>query len=226
MILLIANDAITLILEKNPGLFNILLTGVVLPLSVLWLTNRNARKLKELEKKLELEYKAEDEIREQEKKVYASLSKILFDVQQLHVSLSGTCIDTGCIENGLKRFDTAVSKCHDDISNNMLSLSSPAINLIYECYNIIGRLKIELQELDKNKAYEMAHVAVYYSSQGLAETIIDIQELFVAQRVGLGIQFSKAQQEMMKYCCGSEPPEELRNRYDSLKAVIRQQELI
>lgn len=208
-------------LEKNPGLVNIVLTGVLLPLGILWLTNRHTRKMKEIEKRIDLKYKAEDEVREQEKKVFSSLSKILFDVQQLHVSLSGTCIDSSCIENGLKRFDAAVSKCHEDISNNMLTLSSPVINLIYKFYSGIGDLKIQLQELDKSKTYDMAHVAVYYSSQELADSIIDIQELFVAQRTELRAQFNKAQQEMMKYCCGSMPPAELQQRYDSLREAIR-----
>jgi len=112
-----------LIIEKNPGLINIILTGVFLPLGILWLTNRHSRKLKETEKNVELKYKSKDDIREQEKRVYSSLSKILFDVQQLHVSLSGTCVDTSCIENGLKKFDSSISKCHDDIANNMLYVS-------------------------------------------------------------------------------------------------------
>lgn len=88
------NETIRLILEKNPGLINILLTAVVLPLAILWLTNRHSRKMKEIEKNLELNFKSKDDLREQEKKVYSSLSKILFDVQQLHVSLSGNCVDT------------------------------------------------------------------------------------------------------------------------------------
>lgn len=219
-------DIIKLIIDKNPGLINIILTGVLLPLGILWLTNRHNRKMKETEKGLDLQYKSKDDIREQEKKVYASLSKILFDVQQLHVALSGTCVDTNCIENGLKKFDTEISKCHDDIANNMLYLSSEAINLIYQFYNIIGQLKIQLQELDKRKEYQMANVTVFYSSQALADTVISIQDLFISQRSELKVQFDKTKQQMMKYCCGQEPPKELKDKYDALKTVMMQQHLI
>jgi hypothetical protein len=138
-------DLIKLIIQQNPGLFTILLTGVILPVSILCLTNRGNRKLKELESEIQLKFKTKDNIRDQEKKVYSSLSKILFDVQQLHVSLSGTCVDTSCIVDSLKKFDNSITKCHDEIADNMLYLSSESINLIYRSYNIIGQLKIQLQ---------------------------------------------------------------------------------
>jgi len=191
------NETVKLILEKNPGLFNILLTAVILPIAILWLTNRHGRKMKEIEKNLELSFKSKDDLREQEKKVYSSLSKILFDVQQLHVSLSGNCVDTSCITNALSKFDTSVSKCHDEIANNMLYLSSESINLIYSFYNQIGQLKIELQELDKRKEYKIANVTVFYTSQFLADSLIEIQELFISQRSDLKIQFDKAKQQIV-----------------------------
>lgn len=220
------NETLKHILDNNPGLVNIVLTGVILPLGILYLTNRNNRKLKEVEKNLDLRYKAKDDIRDQEKKVYSSLSKILFDVQQLHVSLSGNCVDKGCIVEALKKFDLSVSKCHDEIANNMLYLSSDAINLIYTFYNHIGRLKIQLQELDKRKEYQMANVTVYYASQLLADTLIKIQELFVSERSELKVEFDKAKQEMMRYCCGQEPPKESKEKYDKLIATMKEQHLI
>lgn len=220
------NEALKLIIEKNPGILTILLSGVILPLGILWLTNRHNRKIKKIEKDLDLQYKSKDDIREQEKKVYSSLSKILFDVQQLHVALSGICIDTGCIQNGLPKFDAAISKCHEDIANNMLFLSSQPINLIYTFYNIIGQLKIQLQEIDKRKDYEMANVTVYYSSQQLADALIEIQDLFISQRSELKVQFDKTKQQMMKYCCGQEPPEELKRKYEALKATMIAQNVL
>jgi hypothetical protein len=63
------NEIIKYILENNPGLVNIILTGVLLPLGILWLTNRNNRQLKRIEKNLELQFKTKDDIREQEKRV-------------------------------------------------------------------------------------------------------------------------------------------------------------
>ncbi len=220
------NETIKLILEQNPGLITVLLTSVILPIAILGLTNRHNRKLKELEKSIDLKFKTKDSIREQEKKVYASLSKILFDVQQLHVSLSGTCVDTSCIIDALKQFDNSVSKCHDDIANNMLYLSSEAINLIYDFYNSIGQLKIQLQELDKKKEYSLANVTVYYAAQNLADTLIKIQELFISVRSDLKIEFDKLKQEKMRYCCGQVPPKELQEKYEKVRTEMIEQHLI
>jgi hypothetical protein len=219
-------EILKLIIQENPGLVNIIITSLLLPIAILWLTNRHNRKLKEIEKKLDLNYKTKDDIREQEKKVYSSLSKILFIVQQLHVSLSGTCVGTTCISEALRKFDSSVNKCHDDISNNLLYLSSESINLIYEFYNQIGQLKIQLQQLDKQKEYSLAHVTVYYSSQNIADTLIQIQELFISQRSDLKIEFDKLKQEKMKYCCGQEPPADLKDRYETVKATMIEQHLI
>jgi hypothetical protein len=220
------NETLKYILDNNPGLVNIILTGVFLPLGILWLTNRNNRQLKRIEKNLELQYKTKDDIREQEKKVYASLSKILFDVQQLHVSLSGTCVDTSCINDALKKFDNSVSKCHTDIADNMLYLSSDSINLIYDFYNTIGKLKIQLQELEKQKEYRLANVTVYYYAQNLADTLIQIQELFISQRSDLKVEFDKLRQEKMRYCCGQEPPKELKEKYEKLRTEMIEQNLL
>lgn len=219
-------EIIKLILEQNPGLVTVALTSFLLPIAILWLTNRNNRKIKELDKSIDQKFKAKDDIREQEKRVYSSLSKILFDVQQLHVSLSGSCIDTSCINDALKKFDSSVSKCHTDIADNMLYLSSSSINLIYDFYNTIGQLKIQLLELEKQKEYSLAHVTVYYSAQNLADILIQIQELFISQRSDLKVEFNKLQQEKMKYCCGQEPPKELKERYEKVRSAMIEQSLL
>jgi hypothetical protein len=211
------SETLKLLIQNNPGLFNIILTGVILPVAILWLTNRHNRKLKSIEKELDIKYNSKEDLRKQEKMVYASLSKILFDVQQLHVSLSGTCIDHNCITDSVKKFDGSVSKYHEEISNNMLYLPSKAINLIYQFYAAISQLKLELNELNEKKTFDMAHVSVYYSSQTLADTLIELQEIFIKERDDLKVQFDKAQQQMMKYCCGTEPPDELKKKYETLK---------
>jgi len=219
-------EIIKLILEQNPGLVTVVLIGVLLPIAILWLANRNNRKLKELEKSIDLKFKAKNDMREQEKRVYSSLSKILFVVQQLQVSLSGTCVDTSCIIDALKKFDNSVSKCHKDIADNMLYLSSDTINLIYDFYNTIGQLKIQLQELDKKKEYSLANVTVYYSAQSLADTLIQIQELFISQRSDLKVQFDKLRQEKMRYCCGLKPPKEQKEKYEQLRTTMKEQNLL
>jgi hypothetical protein len=131
-----------------------------------------------------------------------------------------------CINDALKKFDNSISKCHTDIADNMLYLSSSSINLIYEFYSTIGKLKIQLQELEKQKEYSLAHVTVYYSSQNLADTLIQIQELFISQRSDLKVEFDKLQQEKMRYCCGQEPPKELKDRYEKVKNAMIKQSLL
>lgn len=209
-----------ILFENNPGILTIFLTGIIFPLVFVFLNNRHQRKMKETEKKLDLDYQAKEDVRKQEKLVYSSLSKILFDVQQLHVSLSGTCVDKNCIPDALKKFDDSVNKCHDVIGDNMLYLSSKAINQVYNFYNQISTLKIRLKKLNEGQYFDLAHVAVYYSSQDLADTVIGLQELFIKERSELHIEFNKTQQQMMKYCCGQEPPAELQEKYNKLKTTL------
>ncbi len=121
-----------ILLINNPGLITIIITGLFLPIGLLWLNNRNSRKLIELEKQLEEKYNGNYEIKNQERSIYSSLSKILFDVQQLHVALSGTCIDKNCIENAVLKFDDSITKYHEEISNNLLYMPSIIINNIYK----------------------------------------------------------------------------------------------
>lgn len=173
-----------------------------------------------MEKELEMRFNSKEDLRKQEKMVYASLSKILFDVQQLHVSLSGTCVDSNCIENAVNKFDSSITKYHEEISNNLLYMSSEVINLIYSFYNRIGELKLELKEMNQSKNFSLAHVSVHHYSKELATIVIDIQDLFISQRSDLRIQFDKTKQEMMKYCCGQTPPDDVIKKYHDLKATM------
>lgn len=209
-----------LLLDKNPGLFTVLITGLLLPIAVLIITNRNSKKIKELEKELDQKYQGKQDVKNQEKAVYSSLSKILFDVQQLHVALSGTCIDKNCIDSAVSKFDISITKYHEEISNNLLYMPSVVIDNIYKFYSKISDLKISLKEWNDSKNFEMAHVSVYSYSVDLADIVIDIQELFVAENAALKQNFDKAEQEMMKYCCGRKPPQEVLERYIELSKQI------
>ena len=84
-------------IQNNPSVILSIFTGLLLPLGLVYLNNRNNIRLKKLENKLSLDSKKLDKelnedtnkkeiIKNQERVVYSSLSKILFDVQQLHVS--------------------------------------------------------------------------------------------------------------------------------------------
>jgi hypothetical protein len=213
-------ETLKALFETNPGILTIFFTGIVFPLVFVFLNNRHSRKMKETDKKLDLDFQSKEDIRKQEKLVYSSLSKILFDVQQLHVNLSGTCVDKNCIQDALKKFDESVNKCHEVIADNMLYLSSKSINQVYTFYNQISDLKIRLKKLNEEKHFDLAHVVVYYSSQNLANTVIGLQELFLKERTELQIEFDKTHQDMMKYCCGQEPPKELIYKYNQLKNTL------
>ncbi|MGN6439060.1 MAG: hypothetical protein ACTHMM_21130 [Agriterribacter sp.] len=201
------------LLTEKPEILVTILSGFLLPIILVWLNNRYNIQQKDKEKELELKYSTKNDLKIQEKAVYSSLSKILFDVQQLHVSLSGNCIDQNCIDHAVTKFDESLIKYHEEISNNLLYMPSKIIDLIYKFYGRISDLKISLKNFNDNKNYEMAHVSVYLDSAGLAEILIDIQDYFIQKDEILKKDFNKTQQEMMKYCCGSKPPKELFDKY-------------
>lgn len=78
--------------------------GVILPIFILWLTGRQSRKNKALDNEFELmkltdsrkidqSFQTEAERKNHEKTVHSCLIKILFEIQNLHISLSGGCVD-------------------------------------------------------------------------------------------------------------------------------------
>lgn len=211
------------LITDKPELLVTILSGFLLPIGLIWLNNYYNLRTKNKEKELDAKYKAKDEINVQEKAVYASLSKILFDVQQLHVDLSGNCIRENCIKDSLIKFNESLTKCHNDISENMLYMPSSVINDIYRFYSKISDLKITLKELDEGKNYSMAHVCVYDNSISIAEILIDIQSQLVSEKSELKGKFNRAQQQIMKYCCGSKPPQELFEEYLKLLKTIKPQ---
>lgn len=207
------------LLTEKPEILVTILSGFLLPIILVWLNNKYNLKQKDKEKELELKYSTKNNLKNQEKSVYSSLSKILFDVQQLHVSLSGTCIDQNCINNAVKKFDESITKYHEEISNNLLYMPSKVIDLIYKFYGKISDLKISLKSFNDTKNYQMAHVSVYLDSTELAEILIDIQDFLIQKDEILKKDFDKTKQEMMKYCCGSKPPQQL---FDNYVILLRQ----
>ncbi len=204
-------------ITDNPNIVVTVLSGFLLPIILVWLNNRYNLKAKKEELKLERVQKRKESREDFERSVYSSLSKILFDVQQLYVSLSGKCIDQDCIGTSLKKFDESVTQYHENISDNLLYMSSPVIDDIYRFYARISDLKIGLKDFNDSEDFEMAHVLVYFKSTELAEILIDIQDRLVGKRSELKIQFDRTQQEMMKYCCGRKPPQDLIDKYNALK---------
>lgn len=210
----------TKIIMEKPEILVTVLSGFLLPLILVWLNNFYNLKSKSREKELEHRFNAKEELLKQEKSVYASLSKMLFDVQQLHVSLSGSSVDEDCINRCVSKFDDSITKYHEEISNNLLYMSSEVINDIYRFYSKLSDLKISLKEYNNSKNFEMAHVLVYYYSSQLADNLIDLQDRLLKKRSGLQIEFDRTKQQMMRYCCGSEPPKELFDKFLKLQKQL------
>ncbi len=205
--------------------------AVILPILILWLTGRQNTKIKQLEKKfdidkysktkeLELMFISNQEKRDHEKIVHSSLIKVLFEVQKLHIALSGNCVDYKCLEEATKNFKDSFSKYQAIISDNQIYLSSGITNLLYAFYKILGQLMIELQDIQQEKKFEVAIVPVYDYSQKLADKIIDIQEAFISKRTDLTSKFNKIELTEFRACCGNQPPEHLRKKYYSLKQQL------
>lgn len=207
--------------KEKPEILVTILSGFLLPIILVWLNNHYNLKGKSKEKELDLEYGSKKEIQRSEKEIYASLSKILFDVQQLHVALSGTCVDSNCITDAVKKFDTDVNQCHEEISKNLLHMPSSVINEIYRFYSKISDLKISLREFNDSKNFSMAHVCVYDYATEIAETLIDIQEKLLDGKDELKKKFDKTEQQIMKYCCGRKPPKELLEQYLTLLKELK-----
>lgn len=169
------------------------------------------------EKELEIKFNSQEDLRKQEKSVYASLSKILFGVQQLYFDLSSSCVDEDCINNAVRRFDASVTKSHEEISNNLLYMSSLVIDDIYRFYNKLSDLKISLKDFNSSRNFEMANVSSYTYSSELADIVIDLQDRLLKKRSDLAIEFDRTKQEMMKYCCGRKPLQELLESYYQFK---------
>src|SRR5690606_8446460 len=123
------------LLRTNPGIGTVALTAVILPLTILWMTNRQNRKLKDRDYENELkraefmknlEGTTTEGIKkaDHERLVHSSLVKILFDVQTLHIALSGSCVDYKCVDDAMERFRVSFAKYQEAIADNQLFLSS------------------------------------------------------------------------------------------------------
>lgn len=216
------------LLRTNPGVANTALTAVLLPLVILWMTNRHNRKLKERDHKSELKRaefmkRLEGAVNENmqkadhERLVHSSLIKILFEVQALHIALSGSCVDYKCIDEAMDKFKTSLAKYQQAIADNQLLLSSTVTNLLYRFYRVIGQVLIELKNLKDAQQYDLAVACVYESAQELADAIIAIQDEFNKRRADVEEEFVNADLGHFRQCCGAAPSEEVMRRYRAAK---------
>ena len=210
-------------------LMKIIAPSVFLPIFILWLTNRNARETKIADQEFELrkiesakiiddKFSIENQKKNHEIIVHSSLIKILFEVQKLHIALSGNCVEDTCISDATKLFSDAFAKYQSIISENQIFLSSKVTNLLYNFYGDLGQLMIELKNINEEKQYQCGIVPVFNYSQNLADTIISIQSEFVTKREYLETEFKQIELPSFRNCCGNPPTEEQQELYDTLKA--------
>jgi len=206
--------------------------AVILPIVILILTNRNSRKIKLLEQKHDInrikEAKVVDdtfieknEKQKHEKLVHSTLIKILFEIQRLHINLSGTCVDFKCIEDCTKDFKDNFTKYQNVIAENQIYLSSKVTNILYKFYKRLGSLLVELKDIQNSKNFDLAIIAVYDSSTELAEYVIQIQEAFIQKRLDLQNEFSSNDLKDFKSCCGQQPPLQVLERYHQLRQQLQ-----
>ncbi|MBK8583628.1 MAG: hypothetical protein IPL86_18035 [Flavobacteriales bacterium] len=219
------------LLKTNPGIGTVALTAVVLPIAILWMTNRQNAKL--IERDHENELKRAEFLRnlegtsaegvkkaDHERLVYSSLVKILFEVQTLHIALSGSCVDYKCVDDAMERFRTSFAKYQEAIADNQLFLSSTVTNLLYRFYQVLGQVMVDLKNLKDQEQYELAVACVYESSQDLANQIIAIQDEFNKHRKGVEEEVEKADLSNFRQCCGRAPSAERQRRFQEAKAKM------
>ncbi len=207
------------------------LPGIVLPILILWLNNRHNSKIKELEQKFELDkleaskkldtrYTVEDEKRIHEKDVYACLLKILFEIQKLHIELSGNCVDFKCIDTAVASFKASLTKYQEKISDNQIYLTPEATNQLYGFYQKIGNLLIELKEMQDKKKYHLAIAGVYFRAKELAMTTLMLRYSFEPQS-RTEITEEKLAKEYSNFitCCGNAPSKPVIEEYKDFAPI-------
>ena len=222
-----------LLIEKNPGLGNIVVSSFLLPVIILIINSHHNYKLKkheseiglkkiETEKEIQAKYENTTQKRQYQNIVLSSLVKLLFEVQRLHVELSSKCDDQTCIDKALERFNEAFARYQSLIADNQIYLSHTITNHLYAFYSELSELLIELNDIKSSGQFEIAIVPVYNKAKSLAGEIIAIQKLMLKERGELTDQFEAAHLEKMKNCCGREPSETQLAAYKVLKRRVEE----
>lgn len=218
------------IIKTNPGIVTTIVTTLCLPIILLIITNRQSRKQKEMEqkfeiekeklkKKLELGIDPENTKKIQENTVYSSLIKILFEVQKLHIELSGNCVDYKCLEKAVESFKAKFSQYQEIISENQLYLKPKITNDLYDYYQTLGNLLIEIKEIESNKKYELANVSVYFHAQQLAQIVLRIQDGLSELRIDLNYKVNNDELWNFVNCCGRPPKKEDVEKYKDMNPL-------
>jgi hypothetical protein len=208
--------------SMHPELLVTILSGFLLPLFLVRMNYMYNLKSKDQEKQLEQAHSINLERINHEKVIHSSLVKILFEIQKLYISLSCDPVSEECVVSATRDFQSCFSKHQATISDNQIFLESNVINELYGFYNNVGKILIELNEINASGNREIAKVCVYNNSQLLADSILNIQEVFIKKRENLFGELKLLREEMknFKTCCGPPPSVEQSAKYQEIMAKI------
>ncbi|MBK8497522.1 MAG: hypothetical protein IPL52_01570 [Flavobacteriales bacterium] len=211
------------------------LPSVVIPLVIIAMNNAHNRKTRASEQAFQLsmvsaeknvasEFTVQEERRVHEKEVYASMLKILFEVQRLHIDLSGNCVDYKCIDSAVSNFKIALTTYQARISDNQIYLTPEATNELYGFYQQVGDLLTELKEIQDKQKYHLAIASVYYNSRELAMATLLLRINF-ADVTAPQDEEGVAEELAVKYknfinCCGRVPRLAIMKEYEEFTPEV------
>ena len=182
-------------LIENPTIFS----AVFLPIFILWLTNRNTEKILKLQSSTKRQDELAQVMYQYEDEAYSSLVGILFDVQMLHVELSQSDCDSGCIEKALSEFIPKLKENQEVIAKHQLSLDSVLVDQIYSFYNRVSEMIIHLSELKSEFSPSMVRACVSHNANQLADSLVKFKRVVFSGRS------QKQLRDMPNFskCCGA-----------------------
>lgn len=209
-----------------------ILPSVILPVWLVYLNNRNTKAGKEIDAKLQIDKikeekkilaqgRIEDEKRLHEKSVYSSLLKILFEIQLLHIELSGNCVNYDCIKEATEKFKKCFSDHQSKISDDQIHLSAEASNILYGFYQDIGDLLIQLKEIQDQAKFNLAIAAVYFMSQNMAMKVLVLKLTCFDENKLETVDEAILQREHGNFinCCGQRPKREIVEEYQAFESA-------
>ncbi|MDM4018150.1 hypothetical protein [Roseiconus lacunae] len=220
-----------ILLEKNPGIVTIVISSFFLPIAILFLTNRQARKLKEIESSLDIsksqqqqKYSDSREFSKQQSAdqafVYGCLVTLLFDVQRLHIDLSIDCQNINCVKDALARFDKSLTENHSSIASRLSQLPSAVTGVVYRFYQKLGELIIDLRSLERSDDFELCYVATYQHSQELANEVISLHRAISERYETLKAEYDEMHLQSIRTCCGRAPHPGFVERFKRVKQEL------
>ena len=165
---------------------------VVLPLLVLWITRRAYRKNRENERRFELEKMNRNKQlgvdlyfekmrNDHDARLYGYLLRILFDLQKVHISLSGQ-IDGRHVSRAMNNFQKKFKEYQSEIAEFQFYLSPNLTNQLYKYFGQVNEFLIEGKEIKDLKEYQLVPVSAYHYSIRLAREILETHNLLVEEK--------------------------------------------